>query len=122
MSPGIPVQRVIADPERRVMEQAYARWAPIYDAVCGPIFLQGRRAAAKAALAVGGLILEIGVGTGLSFDDYDARTEVIGIDISQPMVDKAHRRLSSDRYPPGPSVVVMDAQNLAFPDQSFDCV
>jgi phosphatidylethanolamine/phosphatidyl-N-methylethanolamine N-methyltransferase len=103
------------------MEQAYARWAPIYDAVCGPIFLQGRRAAAKAACDIGGRILEIGVGTGLSFDDYDERTEIIGIDISLPMVDKAHRRLSTQGYPHVRSVVVMDAQNLAFPDQSFDC-
>jgi phosphatidylethanolamine/phosphatidyl-N-methylethanolamine N-methyltransferase len=32
---------------------------------------------------VGGCILEIGVGTGLSFDDYDAHTEITGIDISE---------------------------------------
>ena len=53
------------------MERAYQRWAPVYDALCGPIFINGRRAAAKAARQVGGSILEIGVGTGLSFGDYD---------------------------------------------------
>ncbi|MGC1821667.1 MAG: SAM-dependent methyltransferase, partial [Pseudolabrys sp.] len=62
---------MLRDPDRNVMEQAYAQWAPIYDAVCGPVFLNGRRAAASAAREVGGRILEIGVGTGLSFDDYD---------------------------------------------------
>jgi len=114
-------QHVMPDPDRRVVEQAYARWAPIYDAVCGPIFLQGRRAGARAARDVGGRILEIGIGTGLSFDDYDGTTEIVGIDISQPMVNKARRRLASERYPHVSSVVVMDAQNLAFPDASFDC-
>src|SRR5512144_356777 len=58
------------DLERHVVETAYARWAPIYDAVCGPIMVKGRRAAAQAARKVGGAILEVGVGTGLSFDDY----------------------------------------------------
>jgi len=77
---------MLRDPDRNVMEQAYARWAPIYDALCGPVFLYGRRAAASAAREVGGRILEIGVGTGLSFDDYDATTEIVGIDISEPMI------------------------------------
>ncbi len=38
------------------------------------------RAAARAAREAGGRILDIGVGTGLSFDDYDASTEITGID------------------------------------------
>lgn len=60
---------MLRDPERQVMEKAYARWAPVYDALCGPFFLSGRRAAAQAARAVGGRILEIGVGTAdASFD------------------------------------------------------
>lgn len=109
------------DPQRAVMEKAYARWAPVYDAVCGPIFLAGRRAAAAAARDVGGRILEIGVGTGLSFDDYDHSTRIVGIDLSQPMIDKARARLASGRYPQVEDLHVMDATELAFPDASFDC-
>jgi ubiquinone/menaquinone biosynthesis C-methylase UbiE len=112
----------IADPDKHVMEKAYARWAPVYDAVCGPIFLQGRRAAAQAARAVGGQILEVGVGTGLSFDDYDSSTEVTGIDFSEPMVIKARERMATGRYPHVRDVMVMDAHQLAFADASFDCV
>jgi len=111
-----------ADPDRSVMELAYTRWAPIYDVICGPIFETGRRTAAAAARQVGGRILEVGVGTGLSFEDYDATTEVVGIDICEPMVAKARARLESGRYPHVKSLLVMDAQNLAFPDASFDCV
>jgi ubiquinone/menaquinone biosynthesis C-methylase UbiE len=112
----------ISDPELHVMERAYQRWAPIYDALCGPIFLSGRRAAAAAAREVGGHILEIGVGTGLSFDDYDASTEITGIDVSEPMIARARERLASGRYPFVKNLQVMDAGDLAFEDESFDCV
>jgi len=111
-----------ADPERRVMELAYKRWAPIYDVICGPIFETGRRCAAAAARQVGGRILEVGVGTGLSFADYDSTTEVVGIDICEPMVAKARARLATGLYPHVKSLMVMDAQNLAFAEASFDCV
>ena len=89
----------IPDPDLHVMERVYQKWAPIYDALCGPIFLTGRRAAAAAARQVGGRILEIGVGTGLSFDDYDHTTEITGIDISEPMITRARERLASGKYP-----------------------
>ena len=73
---------MLCDPDRQVMKNAYARWAPVYDVLCGPVFVNGQRAASRVARAVGGCILEIGVGTGLSFDDYDATTEITGIDVS----------------------------------------
>jgi phosphatidylethanolamine/phosphatidyl-N-methylethanolamine N-methyltransferase len=110
------------DPDKRVMEKAYARWAPVYDALCGPIFVNGRRAAAQAARTVGGQILEIGVGTGLSFDDYDASTEITGIDLSEPMIARARMRAASGRYPFVKGLSVMDAHDLRFDDATFDCV
>ncbi len=113
---------MLRDPDRQVMEKAYARWAPVYDALCGPVFLSGRRAAASAARDVGGRILEIGVGTGLSFDDYDATTEITGIDISSPMIAKARERAASGRYPHVKELQVMDAADMAFADATFDCV
>ena len=69
-----------SDLDRHQVETAYARWAPVYDKVCGPLFEPGRRSATGAAMRVGGRILEVGVGTGLSFGDYNASTEVVGID------------------------------------------
>jgi phosphatidylethanolamine/phosphatidyl-N-methylethanolamine N-methyltransferase len=98
---------MLRDPDRQVMEKAYARWAPVYDALCGPFFLSGRRAAAQAARAVGGRILEIGVGTGLSFE---------------PMIARARERLASGRYPHVKQLTVMDAHDMAFGDGTFDCV
>jgi phosphatidylethanolamine/phosphatidyl-N-methylethanolamine N-methyltransferase len=113
---------MLRDPTKDVMEKAYARWAPVYDVLCGPVFLNGRRAAAHAARAVGGRILEIGVGTGLSFDDYDDTTEVTGIDMSEPMIARARERANTGHYPFIKELAIMDAHNLAYPDASFDCV
>ena len=39
------------DPESHVTEKAYAHRAPVYDVLGGPVFLNGRRAAALAARA-----------------------------------------------------------------------
>ena len=111
-----------SDLDRHQVETAYARWAPVYDKVCGPLFEPGRRSATGAAMRVGGRILEVGVGTGLSFGDYNASTEVVGIDFSEPMVAKARQRMASGRYPHVKDVLVMDAHELTFEDACFDCV
>jgi phosphatidylethanolamine/phosphatidyl-N-methylethanolamine N-methyltransferase len=113
---------MLRDSDRQVMEKAYARWAPVYDALCGPFFLSGRRAAAQAAREVGGRVLEIGVGTGLSFDDYDPSTEITGIDMSEPMIERARERLATGRYPFVKELRVMDAHGMTFADATFDCV
>jgi phosphatidylethanolamine/phosphatidyl-N-methylethanolamine N-methyltransferase len=113
---------MLRDPDRLTMEKAYARWAPVYDVLCGPVFVSGRRAAARAARAVGGRILEIGVGTGLSFDDYGADTEITGIDLSEPMIVRARERTASGRYPFVKDLAIMDAHDLRFENASFDCV
>lgn len=112
----------LADPQQQVINRAYRFWAPIYDTVCGPIFLSARRAATAAARAVGGRVLEVGVGTGLSFDEYDRTMEIVGIDISEAMIAKARERLATGKYPFVTDLRVMDAAALDFPDASFDCV
>jgi phosphatidylethanolamine/phosphatidyl-N-methylethanolamine N-methyltransferase len=111
-----------SDLDRNIVEAAYARWAPIYDAVCGPVMVKGRRAAASAARAVGGRILEVGVGTGLSFDDYDSTTEITGIDLCAPMLEKARAKMATGRYPYVKEVRLMDAHAMTFADATFDCV
>ena len=55
--------------ERNAVERAYDRWAPVYDLVFGPVFERGRRASLQAAERIGGRILEVGVGTGISLPD-----------------------------------------------------
>jgi phosphatidylethanolamine/phosphatidyl-N-methylethanolamine N-methyltransferase len=108
--------------DRDQVAEAYGRWAPIYDIVFGPVFRQGRRAAVKAAERVGGRILEVGVGTGLSLGDYGAATRVFGIDISEPMLNKARKRVAARGLAHVEALQVMDAEHLSLPDGSFDVV
>jgi phosphatidylethanolamine/phosphatidyl-N-methylethanolamine N-methyltransferase len=115
-------RQMLADPERSTMERAYARWAPVYDALCGPVFLNARRAATGAAKRVGPRLLEVGVGTGLSFAHYDERYDVTGIDISERMIARARSRHASGCYPWVTDLQVMDAERLSFPDGWFDAV
>ena len=108
--------------DKAAIEKAYGRWAPVYDLVFGPIFERSRRAAIAAAERIGGRILEVGVGTGLSFQDYGPGFEIYGIDLSEPMISKARDRMATGAFPHVKEVSVMDAHDLAFPDNMFDCV
>lgn len=108
--------------DRDQVAEAYGRWAPVYDLVFGPVFRQGRRAAVVAAERIGGRVLEVGVGTGLSLADYGKRTRVVGIDISEPMLDKARKRVAAEGLTHVEALEVMDAENLAIPDGAFDVV
>lgn len=110
------------DFDKASIERAYARWAPIYDLVFGAVFERGRRAAIAAAERIGGRILEVGVGTGISLPDYARSTRLVGIDISAPMLRKAQGRVSEQKLTNVEALAVMDAAHLALPDESFDVV
>ncbi len=101
---------------------AYGRWAPVYDLVFGPVFRQGRRAAIDVAEQIGGRILEVGVGTGISLPGYDRTNRVYGVDISEPMLEKARRRVNALNLSNVEAIEVMDAEKLDFPDGAFDVV
>jgi phosphatidylethanolamine/phosphatidyl-N-methylethanolamine N-methyltransferase len=102
--------------------QAYGRWAPIYDLVFGPVFRQGRSAAIRAAERVGGRILEVGVGTGISLPGYGRASRLTGVDISEPMLDKARERVRRLGLSNVEAIRVGDAEALDFADESFDVV
>ncbi len=113
---------IVREMDRDQVAEAYGRWAPIYDLVFGPVFKQGRRAAVVAAERIGGQILEVGVGTGLSLSDYAKPNRITGIDISAGMLEKAHKRVEALKLHHVDRLSVMDAENLTFPDASFDVV
>src|SRR5712691_1960918 len=80
--------------DKATITRAYARWAPVYDLVFGPVFEQGRRAAIGAAERIGGRILEVGVGTGISLGDYSSTNRLVGVDLSDPMLRRAQARVA----------------------------
>jgi phosphatidylethanolamine/phosphatidyl-N-methylethanolamine N-methyltransferase len=108
--------------DKDMIAKAYARWAPVYDLVFGAVFERGRHAAIAAAERIGGRILEVGVGTGISLPDYSRANRIFGVDISEPMLRKAQERVDEFGLSNVEGLRVMDAEKLDFPDDSFDVV
>src|SRR5437899_1279414 len=102
--------------------KAYARWAPVYDFVFGAVFDRGRKASIEAAERIGGRILDVGIGTGISLTDYARGNRIVGVDYSEPMLRKAKARVREHKLDHVEALAVMDAQNLGFPDACFDAV
>src|SRR6201986_4011338 len=110
------------DIDRAGVAKAYGRWAPVYDLVFGKVFDQGRQSTITVDDRIGGRVLDVGVGTGLSLSDYSSTTKLCGVDISEPMLRKAQQRVRALGLANVETLAVMDAKNLAFPDSFFDAV
>ncbi|SDR29907.1 Methyltransferase domain-containing protein [Natronobacterium texcoconense] len=67
-----------------------------------------------------GQVLDVACGTGVNFPYLPSDVEVVGIDISPEMLARAQDRLEGLAV--DGTVRRMDAQNLAFDDDSFDTV
>jgi phosphatidylethanolamine/phosphatidyl-N-methylethanolamine N-methyltransferase len=101
---------------------AYGKWAPVYDLVFGPVFRRGRADSIRVAERIGGRILEVGVGTGISLPAYSRASRLYGVDISEPMLEKARRRVAALGLDNVEAIEVMDAEHLDFPDNAFDVI
>jgi phosphatidylethanolamine/phosphatidyl-N-methylethanolamine N-methyltransferase len=112
----------MGDIDRAGVEKAYERWAPVYDLVFGKVFDQGRQSTIAEADRIGGRILDVGVGTGLSLSDYARTTKICGVDISEPMLRRAQARVRELKLFNVETLAVMDAKHLAFPNNFFDAV
>jgi phosphatidylethanolamine/phosphatidyl-N-methylethanolamine N-methyltransferase len=101
--------------------RTYRLFSGSYDIVFGPVFHPGRKEAVRIANdRPGQRILEVGVGTGLSLPYFRPDSRVVGIDVSAEMLAKAKHR--AEQLPHVEELLIMDAENLKFPDNSFDAV
>jgi ubiquinone/menaquinone biosynthesis C-methylase UbiE len=95
-----------------------------YDAGPGVFAHFGRRLAAAAEIAAGDRVLDVASGHGAvlfpAIQQAGETGEVIGVDFAEEMVRAANERAAGLAL--GPRVRVMDAENLEFPDGSFDRV
>lgn len=104
------------------IKTAYRRWAPFYDHTFGKVATEGRKHAVELINQSKGRVLEVGVGTGLSLPDYKSSLEIVGIDLSREMLDKARERVAEDGLSNVTGLHEMDAGELKFADESFDTV
>lgn len=77
-----------------------------------------RKARKRLISQAKGRVLELGVGTGLNLPLYRNVEEVIGVDISRKMLEKARRKRTEVPV----KLIQADARSLPFPNKSFDTV
>jgi ubiquinone/menaquinone biosynthesis C-methylase UbiE len=103
---------------RRLYDRDPARYHRAMSGALTEWMLAGRRH--KVGETVRGRLLDIGFGTGLSLPHYPPSVMVTGIDASLGMLRFARRDF--DRLGRRSLLVQMDAEHLAFADQTFDSV
>lgn len=112
--------RVAVDARR--VARVYSVLARVYDGFFDWALGPGRRRAiGRLAVRPGEHVLEIGVGTGLSLPEFPAGCRITGIDISEPMLERARQRVERTGRS-GVELRLMDARDLKLADGSFDHV
>ena len=108
--------------DESAVRTAYRRWAPVYDHTFGNFSTAGRRNAVELVNRSEGRVLEVGVGTGLSLPGYARHLDIVGVDLSAEMLDKARERVAAENLDHVTGLHEMDAEKLAFADRSFDTI
>ena len=108
--------------ENDFVAKVYDKLASVYDLTFGPTLHPGRlQARDRMGVNPGDRILEVGVGTGINISLYPRDCQITGIDLSTPMLERAHERVSRDGFR-NVRLFEMDAAKMTFPDNSFDIV
>ncbi len=103
-------------------KKVYRIWAKFYDKVYARMLARAQREAVEAAVRCGRDILEIGVGTGLTLPYFPPDKRVVGVDLSEDMLQVAGRKVRERGLGAVTGLSVMDACRLGFPNESFDAV
>ncbi len=116
----------MSDDRNQATAALFGRAAATYDRI-GPRFFSyfGQRLVEVAGIAAGSQVLDVACGTGaVSFpaaEQVGAGGSVIGVDLAAEMVEQA-RHLAAARNVRNVEFQVMDADQLDFPDETFDAV
>lgn len=104
----------------------FTRASTTYDHVGPPFFSYfGRRLVDFASIPLGSKVLDVACGRGASLfsaaEAVSATGEVVGIDLSEGMIDQTQQEIRR-RQIKHAQVFVMDAEDLKFSASRFDCV
>jgi demethylmenaquinone methyltransferase/2-methoxy-6-polyprenyl-1,4-benzoquinol methylase len=102
-----------------LIKRAFDALAPVYDLIAIPLAGLREKVVSFTGAADGARILDVATGTGeQAFAFARHGYEVIGIDLSEAMLNKAHRKNKYGNV----KLEVADATTLRFPSNSFDVV
>jgi phosphatidylethanolamine/phosphatidyl-N-methylethanolamine N-methyltransferase len=100
----------------------YYEFSHLYDRLFTRVFYPRiERVIQSLKIPPGARVLEVGVGTGLSFTAYPPHCQVTGIDLAPEMLEQAQEKIDQNGWR-HLQVMEMDALNLKFADNSFDYV
>ena len=100
----------------------YYNLASFYEYFAAPVYTGRIHSTLRSlSLAKGAKVLEIGVGTGISLPAYPETLHVTAIDLSRDMLDQAAAKIEAQGWE-HIELRQMDALNLEFRDEHFDCV
>lgn len=106
--------------EKEAIREKYNRFAHKYNLVQSYLELVVRRLRRQLLRHAAGNILEIAVGTGKNLRFYPEHSNITAIDLSQGMLAIAKKKAKKTSH--NIAFKIMDAENLAFRDNSFDTV
>jgi ubiquinone/menaquinone biosynthesis C-methylase UbiE len=117
---------MIRDDHKQWVSQVFDRAAPEYGKKSSSFFCYfGRRLVEQAEVKPHHRVLDVATGKGAVLfpltEIIDSEGKLVGIDISQQMLDETSKELRKKEIS-SVELIHMDAENLAFPDHDFDFV
>jgi len=108
--------------ETDAVKRIYNGYSAVYDALFKRFFYPRiRHAIGRMNITPGSIVLDVGVGTGLSLDVFPRDCKVVGIDLSSEMLKQAKQKVA-DLGLKNVELFEMNAMQLAFDDDAFDNV
>lgn len=104
------------------IKRIYSNYSNFYDLIFKQFFLPRQKYVInQMGIRPDDKILDVGVGTGLSLPIYPKFCKVTGIDLSEKMLNKAHKKVRKYDLR-NITLKQMDAMELQFEDNTFDQV
>ena len=96
----------------------YTLYTPGYDLAARVFDLSRKRSIDSLQVASGDKVLIVGAGTGLDLEYLPENCQITATDLTPSMVERIKKRNLTTKL--DVTAMVMDGQQLAFPDESFD--
>ncbi len=106
--------------DTEAIKKRYNRIAGVFDLLEKPMESISGQWRKEITGEVYGTVLEVGVGTGKNIPYYGNSVNIVAIDFSKKMLDKARTKFQNSKR--NVTFVEMDVQKMDFSDNSFDCV
>lgn len=103
------------------IRRRYNRAARFYDLLENPMEIMSlKKWRLEVMKDLSGKVLEVGVGTGKNIEYYPDNLDITAIDFSEKMLERAKEK--ANKFNKKVNLIHMDAQDLKFPDNTFDTV